>query len=264
VRQGDRLDLDLSGRVAIVTGAGRRAGIGAAICRILAAHGADILFTHHQTFDRTQPHGEDSAGPNHLTQELEYAGARVASLDIDLSHPDAHRAVLDKAEERLGTPSILVNNAAHYDNAHPDSYRTLTSGSLDAHYAVNVRAMAMLSVEFARRFGAGSGGRIINITSGQSLTPMPDELAYAATKGAAEAFTASLAAGVAEKGITVNAVDPGATDTGWMSEDLKARLIEESRLGRLGQPQDVARIILFLVSDAGQWVTGQTIHSRGA
>lgn len=93
---------------------------------------------------------------------------------------------------------------------------------------------------------------------------MPGELAYATSKGAIEAFTRSLAAGVAAKGITVNAIDPGATDTGWMTEEFKAALLREMAFGRLGQPEDAARLVVFLASDAGAWITGQVIHSRGA
>jgi 3-oxoacyl-[acyl-carrier protein] reductase len=117
-------------------------------------------------------------------------------------------------------------------------------------------------VEFAKRF-SGQHGRIINLTSGQSLHPMSGELAYAATKGAVEAFTVSLAGGLADKKITVNAVDPGATDTGWMSDELKAAILSQSPLGRIGQPQDAARLIAFLASEAAEWITGQIIHSRG-
>jgi 3-oxoacyl-[acyl-carrier protein] reductase len=93
---------------------------------------------------------------------------------------------------------------------------------------------------------------------------MPGELPYATSKGAVEAFTTSLAAGVAAKGIRVNAVDPGGTDSGWMPDDLKAKIIRESAFGQIGQPEDAARLILFLASDAGGWITGQVIHSRGA
>ncbi len=123
--------------------------------------------------------------------------------------------------------------------------------------------MALLSVEFARRYGNGSGKRIVNLSSGQARGPMVDELAYVATKGAIEAFTLSLSAEVATLGITVNAVNPGPTDTGWMTEWLKAELVRKTGLGRLGQPEDAARLIAFLCSDAAGWITGQVIHSEG-
>jgi len=261
MNQPAAINLDLTGRVAVVTGASRRGGIGAAICRALACHGADILFTHWQAYDRTVGVGADEDGPVALERELRACGVRAEGRDVDLAAPDAHLRVLDYAAERLGPPTILVNNAAYSTN---DGYERLDAATLDAHYAVNVRAMALLSVEFARRYPGGPGGRIINLSSGQGVGPMPTELAYVATKGAIEAFTTSLAAGVAPKGITVNAVDPGATDTGWMTGELKARLLTSMAFGRLGQPADAARLILFLASDAGQWITGQTIHSRGA
>jgi 3-oxoacyl-[acyl-carrier protein] reductase len=143
-------------------------------------------------------------------------------------------------------------------------YRTLDAASLDAHYAVNVRATVLLSVEFARRYRGGPGGRIISLSSGQGVGPMPGELPYATTKGAIEAFTSSLAPDVSSLGITVNAVDPGGTDTGWMTEELKAHIRNDLGFGRIGLPEDAARLILFLASDAGAWITGQTIHSRGA
>ena len=252
--------IDLSGRVAIVTGASRRQGIGAAICRALASHGADILFTHWRSYDRTDGSGLDQDGPADLEAELRALGVRAIGLEVDLALPDASLEVLDMAAEQLGAPQILVNNAAYSTS---DGYERLNAATLDAHYAVNLRAMALLSSEFARRYPGGPGGRIINLSSGQGVGPMPTELAYADTKGAIEAFTKSLAAGVASKGITVNAIDPGATDTGWMTEELKAAILSEMAFGRLGQPEDAARLITFLARDAAGWITGQTIHSRG-
>jgi 3-oxoacyl-[acyl-carrier protein] reductase len=255
------VNLDLTGRVAVVTGASRRQGIGAAVCRAFAGHGADVLFTHWQPFDRTRPHGADEDGPTALEAELRRLGVRVAGLEIDLAQPDAVQQVMNATTDRLGAPSILVNNAAH---SVPVGFEELDAAALDAHLAVNVRAMALLSVEFARRFSGGAGGRIVNLTSGQRLGPMPSTLAYATSKGAVEAFTTSLAAGVAAKGITVNAVDPGGTDTGWMSDELKADILRTMGFGRIGQPEDAARLVLFLASDAGEWITGQILHSRGA
>ncbi len=253
----------LSGRIALVTGASRRGGIGAAICRALAADGADVIFTHWNAYDRAFPWGADEDGPRELLSELRGLGVRAEAVEIDLAVPDAAEQVLDAATERLGPPTILINNAAHSTNG---GYDILDAAVLDAHYAVNVRTTALLCAEFARRHAAAAprdGGRIVNLTSGQSRGPMPDELAYATSKGAVEAFTVSFAAGVARLGMTVNAVNPGPTDSGWMTEEIKAALLPRFPFGRLGQPADAARLIAFLVSDAGAWITGQILHSEG-
>jgi 3-oxoacyl-[acyl-carrier protein] reductase len=252
--------LGLHGRIAIVTGASRRIGIGAAACRALAANGADIFFTHWSAFDRMLPHGTDEDGPTELQNELQALGVRCESIEIDLSKIDAPKRILDEVEIRLGSPSILVNNAAYSTR---DGYEALDAATLDAHYAVNMRGTFLLTVEFARRFSGKSGGRIINLTSGQSVVPMPGELAYIATKGAIEAFTISLSAELASHSLTVNAVDPGATDSGWMTEEIRQGLLPRFPMGRIGQPEDAARLIAFLASDEAVWITGQVIHSRG-
>jgi 3-oxoacyl-[acyl-carrier protein] reductase len=254
------LTLDLTGKTALITGASRMIGIGAAVARAFAGAGADIAFTHWSRYD-AEMYGSSASEPDAIAEELRGHGVRVEPFEIDLSQPDAASALLDAVERRLGTVSILVNNAAYSTH---DDVETLTAESLDRHYAVNVRTTALLSAEFARRFDKGTGGRIVNMTSGQSVSPMPNELSYATSKGAIEALTMSLAAGVAARGITVNAVDPGGTDTGWMTDELKAAVRAEMAFGRVGLPEDAARLILFLASDAGQWITGQVLHSRGA
>jgi 3-oxoacyl-[acyl-carrier protein] reductase len=251
----------LRGKTAIITGVSRRGGIGAAICRAFASCGVDILFTHWQPFDRGTAYGADEDGPAAIQREVRESGVRVHGIEADLSRLETAHDILDQAAQLPGYPSILVNNAA-YDS--PGGLLDLDAETLDAHYAVNVRGMILLTAEFVRRYPGGPGGRIINLTSGQSITPMPQSLAYATTKGAVEAFTFSLAAEVASKGITVNAVDPGGTDTGWMGETLKAELTQQMAMGRVGQPIDAARLVAFLASDAGGWITGQVLHSRGA
>ena len=253
---------NLAGKVAIVTGASRRTSIGAAVCRAFAGAGADIFFTYWRPFDR-QTWYADEEGPAAIEADLSRMGVRAAGAEIDLSLPDGPIRIMDAAVERLGPPSILVNSAT-LDPHGERSIMTLDAQELDTTYAVNIRGMALLTAEFVRRYPGGPGGRIINLTSGQSLGPMPDSLAYAITKGAVEAFTNSLAPSVAGMGITVNAVDPGATDTGWITEEQKATWTAEMAMGRIGRPEDAAHLILFLASDAGQWVTGQVIHSRGA
>ncbi|MFF2911619.1 SDR family oxidoreductase [Paenibacillus sp. NPDC057934] len=142
-------------------------------------------------------------------------------------------------------------------------FRSLTNAILDAHYGVNVRGTCMLSAAFARHLEGKQGGRIINLVSGQDKGPMPGNLAYVATKGAISAFTVSLAAERAPLHITVNAVDPGPTDSGWMNEDIKQHFTPKFPMGRLGQQENAARLITFLASDEAAWVTGQIIHSDG-
>jgi 3-oxoacyl-[acyl-carrier protein] reductase len=254
------LNLDLHGRVAIVTGASRRRGIGAAICRALAEQGADIFFTHWGRYDVAMDLAEDGDGPDGLRATLLALGVRCADLEVDLADIATPVRILDAATAQLGAPTILVNNATHSTT---DGYEALDAATLDAHYAVNMRGTMLLSAEFARRYPGGAGGRIINLTSGQNLGPMPTELAYGATKAAIVAFTLSLSAAIAARGITVNAVNPGPTDTGWMTDDLKQALLTKFP-GRLGQPEDAARLITFLASDAAAWITGQTINSEGS
>ena len=250
----------LGGKVALITGVGRRRGIGSAICRALAHRGADVFFTYWGDYHRDVSGSFDQDGPGALRQELRGMGVRAEGMELDLSLPESPERLLAAADGRLGPPSILVNNAAYSTR---DGFERLDAETLDAHYAVNLRAAALLCVGFARRYPGGPGGRIINLTSGQSLGPMPSELAYAATKGAIEAFTVTLAAEVGHRGITVNAVNPGPTDTGWMSEELERELSARFPAGRVGEPEDVARLVAFLAGSEAAWITGQIIHSEG-
>ena len=251
----------LQGKRAVVTGVSRPKSIGAAVCRVLASCGVDVFFTHWLPYDRHLGYDADEERLAVLEEELRGYGVHVRSAEIDLALPDAAASVFDLASEHGGVPTILVNNAAHWSGGGIDA---MSADVLDAHYAVNVRAMALLCAEFVRRYPGGPGGRIINLSSGQAIGPMPQALAYATSKGAVEAFTSSLAAEVASKFITVNAVDPGGTDTGWMTEEVKESLRREMGMGRVGQPEDAARLVAFLASEAGGWITGQVIHSRGA
>lgn len=248
-------------RLAIVTGASRRRGIGAAVCLALAQAGADIFFTHWSSYDRLMPWGAEEEEPDLLQKLIRALGVRCEHLMVDLATIDAPQRIIQTAQAQLGAASILVNNATHDDTEAP--FDQLDAPTLDAYYAVNMRGTILLSVEFARSFALSSGGRIINLTSGQGRGAMPGKLAYVATKGAIEAFTVTLAAEVAPRGITVNAVDPGPTDTGWMSEEVKQELLPRFPMGRIGQPDDAARIITFLASEDAAWVTGQIIRSTG-
>jgi 3-oxoacyl-[acyl-carrier protein] reductase len=254
----------LDGHLALVTGASRRAGIGQAIARTLARRGADVFITYFRPYDVETDLADPEDDPQGLVAEIVAMGRRAAGLNLDLADPAAPRALFDEVEAALGPVSILVNNATH---SMRDGIAHLTAASLDRHYAVNLRAMALLCAEFVRRYQTysrpGGYGRILNLSSGQGVGPMPGELAYAATKGAVEAFTVSLSAEVGALGITVNAVDPGITDTGWIPPDLKAAWTSKAPMGRVGRPEDAARLIAFLASEEAGWITGQVIHSRG-
>lgn len=249
----------LSGQVAVVTGVSRATGIGAAIARELAKHGAHLFLTGWPGYDDEQP--ENGAGERGLLlEELRQLGIEAEWTSLDLSLADAPKKLWDVAQARFNVAHILVNNACF---SMRDSVETLDAETLDRHYAINTRAPILLSVEFVRRFGGKGASRIISMTSGQMLGPMRGVLAYVATKAGLDAFTITFAAEVGHLGITVNAVDPGPTDSGEMTTEVQRTLLSRFALGRLGRPEDPARLIAFLAGPEGGWITGQVLRSRG-
>lgn len=246
--------MTLHGSIALVTGVSHDAGIGAAVCHGLAREGADIIFAHWKA---------DEGWVEHFQKEITSRyRVKCIGIEADLSKAESPPKLLDETADLLGSPDILINNAAYSTR---DGFMRLDAETLDAHYAVNVRGTCLLSVAFARRFlkEGKQTGRIINLTSGQDLGPMTGELAYGATKGAVSAFTLSLSAELASAGITVNAVNPGPTDTGWMTEEIKKHLEPKFLSGRMGRPEDAARLITFLATEEAGWITGQVINSEG-
>lgn len=249
---------ELAGRVAVVTGATRQAGIGAAIAQALVAAGAAVFITHFREYDRRQTWGIAPAEPGSILAAL---GASAAGTEIDLSAPSAAVELFDRAIARFGHVDVLVNNAAHWERG---GITDVSAAQLDRHYAVNLRAAVLLSAEFVRRRSPDVGGRIINITSGQGHGPMPGELAYAVTKAGLDALTLSLSAELAASGVAVNAIDPGPTDTGWIPDDLRATLVAASPTGKIGTPQDVAAVVRLLSGDGAARVTGRIIQLQAA
>ncbi|MGM0751553.1 MAG: SDR family oxidoreductase [Bacillota bacterium] len=253
--------INLIGKVAIVTGASRSKGIGAAICRTLASAGADIFFTHWTSFDDTSGNGVEKEFPDTLCEELKEMGVRAFHMEADLSDEASPSRIMDRVEETLGTSCILVNNATFES---PTNYQTLNRDILDKHYQVNNSGTLMLTMEFARRyekaFPERKDGRIINMVS---KGPDPNNLAYIASKGMLIAITEPLSVGLAPIGITVNSVDPGPTDSGWINEELKGHLLPMFPMGRIGEPEDAAKLIRFLASDDSGWISGQLIKSEG-
>jgi 3-oxoacyl-[acyl-carrier protein] reductase len=180
----------------------------------------------------------------------------VAVVREDFTDPEAPK----RAVAAAAPLDILVVNHAHSSDR---GLGDLDADEIDRALAVNVRASLLLVQAFHARHDGREGGRVILMTSGQHRGPMPGELPYIAGKGALHQLTRSLAAAVAGKRITVNCVDPGATDTGWPDAETYAAVLAEAPFGRWGEPDDAARLIAWLCSPAGRWVTGQVITSSG-
>ena len=246
----------LDGRVALVTGVSRRQGIGYAIASRLAGLGADLFVQHHVAHDAAQPWGADS-----IDEVIAGIDGRVAHLGVDLTEPDAPDQLVAAAVEAYGRVDVLVCNHALSGSDGP--LGELDAAMLDRHYAVNARSSILLAQAFAGQHDGAKGGRVVFMTSGQNLGPMPSEVAYAASKGALVGIMSTLSHHLIRQGITINAVNPGPTDTGWMTPDLRRALEDASPQGRVGRPEDAARLVRFLASDDAAWITGQIVRSRG-
>jgi 3-oxoacyl-[acyl-carrier protein] reductase len=243
-------------KIALITGVGRKQGIGAAICRELAKNGVNVFFTYWHPYDEKTHAETKEENPADFTNDLKQYGVHVASAEVDLSQPDSSEKLFNFVEKELGSPDILINNAC-YDFEVP--FITLTPEILDAHYAVNVRAVTMLCKEFVKR---GKPGSIINMTSGQSLGSMGEhKIPYTITKAALEMLASQLAPELSKFGITINSVDPGPTDTGWMSEELKVQVVKESMRGRITTPEDIGKLFVSVLTQT-QPVTGQIIRAE--
>ncbi|HTO55560.1 MAG TPA: SDR family oxidoreductase [Myxococcota bacterium] len=250
----------LSSRVALVTGVSRRAGIGFAIAKRLASLGADLCLHAFAPYDARQAWGADRDGPEALAKEVAALGVRVESLSSDLAEADAPERLVAEAWSRLGRVDVVVANHTH---SRSGGLEELRAEEIDRQLAVNVRATLLLVQAFAARHDGRAGGRVVLLTSGQDRGPMTRELAYAASKGALASLVTSLSAHLAHRGITVNAVNPGATDTGWASPELHEEILSREPQGRWGAPDDAARLVAWLATDDARWVTGQVIHSTG-
>lgn len=252
-------ELPLRGRTAVVTGASRRGGIGVAIARRLLELGAVVLAQGWTPHDAAMPWGADPDGAGALLEELRHVG-QVEYAEADFAAPVAPAQVFRAAAQAFGHVDILVAN--HARSGHGRLAGT-SAGELDGFLHENVRATILLVQAFAAQHDGRPGGRVVMMTSGQHLAPMPRELAYAVSKGAIEQATATLADELAERSITVNAVNPGPTDTGYPTPELRAEVLARMPRGRWGEPADAARLIGWLCTDEADWITGQVINSEG-
>lgn len=259
-----------AGRVAVVTGVSRRAGIGFAIARRLAAEGMALFVTHWAPHDAGQPWGADD--PGEVVRELG-AVTRVADLAVDFAEVGAAERVIEEAVRVFGRVDVLVAN--HARSGGDGALLEVDAEMLDGHWAVDARSVLLLTSAFARAYRADDDvvrdrGRVIWLTSGQHRGPMRGEIAYAAAKSVLSGLTPTVADELIDLGILLNTVNPGPVDTGYLTAgttDRDRAALDRVRAafprGRVGEPDDPARLVAWLVSDAGRWVVGQVIDSEG-
>jgi 3-oxoacyl-[acyl-carrier protein] reductase len=192
-----------------------------------------------------------------VVDKLRATGSRIESVVADFEDPSASAAVIAAGAEAFGHVDVLVVN---HTLSRPGALADVNAEEIDAHLHVNVRAALLLVKEYAAQHDGRPGGRVCLLTSGQHLAPMAGEIAYAASKGAIQQITRTLADALIERGITVNTVNPGPTDTGWLADAGPGPAMP---LGRWGEPDDAARLIAWLCSGEAAWVTGQVIDSEG-
>ncbi|MGD8176581.1 3-oxoacyl-ACP reductase FabG [Marinimicrobium sp. ARAG 43.8] len=242
--------MNLEGKVALVTGASR--GIGAAVAAQLGAAGAVVVGT------ATSQKGADA-----ISERLSAAGIAGEGMVLNVTDADSIAGTLAAVKERFGVPTILVNNAGiTKDNL---LMRMGDEEWLDV-INTNLSSVYRLSKAVLRGMMKARWGRIINVSSVVGAMGNPGQSNYAASKAGVAGFARSLAAEVGSRGITVNTVAPGFIDTDMtraLSEEQREQLLGKIPLGRLGQPEEIASVVAFLASDAGAYVSGETIHVNG-
>jgi len=243
--------------IALVTGVGRRNGIGFAIAERLARDGFDVGFNYWTPYDERMPYGSDRETPDELARRIRDFGRRGLAVEGNLEESRTTTELFDKIEADLGPVSVLV--LCHCESVDSGILDTSIE-SFDRHFSVNARASWLLIREFGLRYKATSGaGRVIALTSDHTVGNLP----YGASKGALDRITLAAAREFASLGVTANVINPGPTDTGWMTPELKAQIIDETPLGRLGVANDVANLVSFLCSVEGGWINGQLLASNG-
>ena len=242
---------------ALVTGVGRRAGIGAGVTERLLRDGFDVGCSFWSAYDERMDWGADSSTMDHLHETAHEAGGRIHFAEADLEDPASIPALFDEVTSELGPVSALV--MSHCESV-DSSISTTSLESFNRHFNVNARATWLLIREFARRYSTPHGsGRIVALTSDHRVGNLP----YGASKGALDRIVLAAARELAYLDVTTNVSNPGPTDTGWMTEALKRQIVDETPLGRLGTPGDVANLVSFLCSEQGGWVNGQLLVSDG-
>ncbi|MGI9146953.1 MAG: SDR family oxidoreductase [Chloroflexota bacterium] len=240
-----------------MTGASRKSGIGGAVALRLARDGWDVAITYWRAYEQRMPWGSDSEDLGRLDSQLHHAGAATATIEADLADPAAPAHIFAAAETQLGKVAALV--LAHCESVASGILDTSLE-SFDRHFALNARATWLLIREFAQRLEAEYGlGRIIGLTSDHVAGNLP----YGASKGALDRIVLAAARELGHLGVTANVINPGATDTGWMTDPQMHEFAQRVPLGRVSTRDDCANLVSFLCSPEGGWINGQLLHSNG-
>ena len=275
----------LHGRTVLVTGANNRLGIGAAVARAFARLGATLFLHYHRvptdadaTFDAYRAQQANTA--DQILGDIASLGGRAAALEADFSDPASIPLLFDAAERFCGSVEVLVNNAATWgaDTFLPsresgrnpfiglwtDSGVALSAAPVTRQLVINAVAPSLLITEFARRHcdRGATWGRVVNISTAGSEC-FPSEATYGASKYALESYTRTAAQELGQFGITVNVLALGPVQTGWITPALEKALLPTLALGRIGVPDDIADVVVFLASDQARWLTGQKIFVDG-
>jgi 3-oxoacyl-[acyl-carrier protein] reductase len=239
--------------VAIVTGASK--GIGAAIAKGLAAAGAAVVVNY----------ASSREGADRVVAEIARAGGKAIAVEADVSKAGDVQRLFDATKKAFGTLDVLVNNAGVYRFA---PLEDVTEDEFHREFNINVLGVLLTSREAMKYFGS-DGGSVINISSIASTSPTPTAVVYSATKGAVDTITRVLAKELGPKKIRVNAINPGGVETegvhsmGIIGSDFEKQMVARTPLGRLGQPDDIASVAVFLASAASGWMTGEAIEVGG-
>ncbi len=243
----------LTGKVAVVTGASK--GIGASIAEHLAAEGASVVVNY----------ASSKSGADAVVARITKAGGKAIAVGGSVSEPAEVTKLIDEIKKAYGKIDILVNNAGIFDFA---PLEAITPEHFHSQFNINVLGL-LLTTQAAVPLFPAEGGSIINISSVVATLAPANGSVYSATKGAVDTITQSLSKELGARKIRVNSVSPGlvetegATSKGFIGGDMEARLVTETPLGRIGQPNDIASVVVFFATDDARWVTGQIIKVSG-
>ncbi len=244
----------LQGKIAVVTGASK--GIGAGIAKALGAEGASVVVNY----------ASDKAGADRTVEAITGAGGKAVAVQGSVDKAADVERIFAETEKTFGPADVLVNNAGVF-NFMP--LEAITEAEFHREFNINVLGTLLASQAAVRQFG-DKGGSIINVGSVITTTQMPASTVYAATKGAVDQITGVLANELGPKGIRVNSINPGATLTEGVAtlgitedSEMGKGMVSQTPLGRLGKPEDIGKLAVFLASDDSSWITGELIRSSG-